>query len=222
VHANVELPAELAKVPKDERREKALRAIELVGLSGFEDHHPIRLSGGMRMRVSLARSLTLDPTTFLFDEPFGAAIMICEGAFSLMETDADNAAIIDAVARALAPGGRFIFTALNALFLLHRSIVAFTNAGAVGVVTTESRFDLMTFREHAEVTVTDDGGATKTLRTNERFYAPSEIAWLLESHGFAEIGIFGGQVGAFSRSRLPTPDDFELLVVATRTAAARS
>ena len=72
VLANVELPAELAKVPKEVRRENALKAIDLVGLSGFEEHHPIRLSGGMKMRVSLARSLTLDPTTFLFDEPFGA------------------------------------------------------------------------------------------------------------------------------------------------------
>jgi NitT/TauT family transport system ATP-binding protein len=72
VQANVELLAELHGAPKDERRRLAAEAIELVGLQGFERHVPRRLSGGMRMRVSLARSLTMKPDVFLFDEPFGA------------------------------------------------------------------------------------------------------------------------------------------------------
>jgi NitT/TauT family transport system ATP-binding protein len=72
VQANVELFAELHGASKDERRRLAAEAIELVGLQGFERHVPRRLSGGMRMRVSLARSLTMKPDVFLFDEPFGA------------------------------------------------------------------------------------------------------------------------------------------------------
>ncbi|MGN6761528.1 MAG: ABC transporter ATP-binding protein [Leifsonia sp.] len=72
VEANVELLAELGGVPRAERRAKAATAIDLVGLKGFESHLPKQLSGGMRMRTSLARSLTLDPELFLFDEPFGA------------------------------------------------------------------------------------------------------------------------------------------------------
>ncbi|WP_367281735.1 ABC transporter ATP-binding protein [Ilumatobacter sp.] len=72
VLGNVELFGELHDVPKDERRRKAHEAIQLVGLSGFENHYPKSLSGGMKMRASLARTLTLSPPVFLFDEPFGA------------------------------------------------------------------------------------------------------------------------------------------------------
>ncbi len=72
VRQNVELFTELRGLPKKEREKKSADAIQLVGLSGFEEHHPKRLSGGMRMRVSLARALTLNPSLFLFDEPFGA------------------------------------------------------------------------------------------------------------------------------------------------------
>jgi NitT/TauT family transport system ATP-binding protein len=69
---NVELPGQLTGIPKTSRRESARAAINRVGLGGFERHRPAQLSGGMRMRVSIARALTLRPKLFLFDEPFGA------------------------------------------------------------------------------------------------------------------------------------------------------
>ena len=72
VEQNVALLAELKKQPKSERDRKTTEAIARVGLDGFGDKYPHQLSGGMRMRASLARSLMMQPRVFLFDEPFGA------------------------------------------------------------------------------------------------------------------------------------------------------
>ena len=72
VRRNVELLGELHRVPAQSRRDAASSAIRTVGLAGTEDKYPRSLSGGMRMRVSLARALTMRPGVFLFDEPFGA------------------------------------------------------------------------------------------------------------------------------------------------------
>lgn len=69
---NVELFLEVDGVARAQRRERAREALRLVGLGDFERAYPAELSGGMKMRVSLARMLATDPNLMLFDEPFAA------------------------------------------------------------------------------------------------------------------------------------------------------
>jgi NitT/TauT family transport system ATP-binding protein len=69
---NVEFGLEAKGIPRRERAERARHHLDLVGLTGFEERYPHELSGGMKQRVALARSLAFDPDVLLMDEPFAA------------------------------------------------------------------------------------------------------------------------------------------------------
>ncbi len=159
-----------------------------------------------------------DARSLPFEDEFDLAIMICEGAFSLMETDEMNYRILQGAAAALRPKGKLIFTTLNALFPLYHSVKEFLDANAKegNARAAEILFDLMTFRERSTIDVEDDLGNRKELHCNERYYTPSEITWLLKSLRFETVEIFGAKLGAFSRADALTPDDFEMLVIAEK------
>ncbi|MHB8701753.1 MAG: ABC transporter ATP-binding protein [Nitrososphaerales archaeon] len=69
---NVEFGLELRNVPKQERKQRAEKYLDLVGILTFKDYYPIQISGGMQQRVSIARALALETEMVMMDEPFGA------------------------------------------------------------------------------------------------------------------------------------------------------
>ena len=153
-----------------------------------------------------------------FTDEFDLAIMLCEGAFPLMETDEMNYQILLSIANSLKPEGKLIFTTLNGLFPLFHSVKDFLESkredgnAAYG----DNSFDLMTFRDHNTTVIEDDNGMKKELQSNERYYVPSEITWLLKSLNFEIVDIFGARLGAFSRNDKLTTEDFEMLVIARK------
>jgi len=84
VRANILYGLERMGLPRDEREKRAQSFVDLVGLGGFEDSYPSQLSGGMRQRTAIARTLAFDPKILLMDEPFGA---LDAQTRSLMQTE---------------------------------------------------------------------------------------------------------------------------------------
>lgn len=159
-----------------------------------------------------------DARNLPFLQEFGLVIMVCEGAFPLMETDEMNYKILQNAANALLPDGKLILTTLNALFPLFHSVKDFLDSSAnEGDAKCDSlSFDLMTFREHSSLRVEDDLGNKKELQCNERYYSPSEITWLLKTLNFKTVDIYGAKLGAFSRDNPLSTEDFEMLIIAEK------
>jgi len=88
---NVELGLEALNIPREERRQRALKAIDMIGLDGFESAYPKELSGGMKQRVGFARALVVEPDVLVMDEPFSAldvltAEHLCSDLLALWQT----------------------------------------------------------------------------------------------------------------------------------------
>jgi NitT/TauT family transport system ATP-binding protein len=83
VERNVMLPLEVMGLPRDERRRRVARVLELVGLTDFRRRFPWQLSGGMQQRTSIARALSFEPDLLLMDEPFGALDEITRDGLTL-------------------------------------------------------------------------------------------------------------------------------------------
>ncbi len=167
------------------------------------------------LQINFARH---DARKLPFVNEFDLVIMLCEGAFPLMETDEMNFQILQNATQALKPKGKLIFTTLNGLFPLFHSVKDFLASATKegNAIYSDGSFDLMTFRERSIIHIEDDFGKKKQLECNERYYVPSEITWLLKTLNFKTVDIFGAKLGAFSRNDKLTTEDYEMLVIAEK------
>jgi len=197
--------------------ELARRGYEVVGIDLSESllARAKEKAAAQNLRIDFRKH---DARALPFSNEFDLAIMLCEGAFPLMETDEMNYRILRGAVAALRPGGKLIFTTLNGLFPLFHPLSEFFAADRKegNAEYGDHSFDLMTFRDHNTTTVVDDRGHKKKLRCNERYYVPCEITWLLTTLGFNKIDMFGARLGAFSRGDKLTTGDFEMLVIAVK------
>ena len=197
--------------------ELSKRGYEVVGIDLSESmlNHARNKASEQNLKIDFQKH---DARNLPFLHEFDLVIMLCEGAFPLMETDEMNFQILRNAANALKPKGKLIFTTLNGLFPLFHSIKEFLDSATKegSAAYSNSSFDLMTFRDHNTTYVADDFGNKKELQCNERYYVPSEITWLLKTLNFKTIDIFGASLGAFSRNDILSTEDFEMLVIAEK------
>jgi 2-polyprenyl-3-methyl-5-hydroxy-6-metoxy-1,4-benzoquinol methylase len=159
-----------------------------------------------------------DARNLPFLHQFDLVIMLCEGAFPLMETDEMNFQVLQNATNALKPKGKLIFTTLNGLFPLFHSVKDFlaSSTDSGNATYANNSFDLMTFRDYSTTYAEDDFGNKKELQCSERYYVPSEITWLLKTLNFKTVDIFGAMLGAFSRTDKLSTEDYEMLVIAEK------
>ena len=150
-------------------RELAKRGYQITGidLSESQLNRAKELADKEKLNIDFqiqdARRLT-------FQNEFDLVIMLCEGAFPLMETDEMNFQILQNATKAIKENGKLIFTTLNGLFPLFHSVKEFLTSTAENGNATydKNSFDLMTFRDYNITSIVDDFGNKKELECNEK------------------------------------------------------
>lgn len=135
-------------------------------------------------------------------DQFDVAIMLCEGAFSLMEDDEMDFLILKNIARALKPGGQLIMTAPNAAFMLAQLA--------------NDAFDLTTLRESFTLDKVNADGSQRTLACTQRYYTCPELRWLLRQAGFRRAEFFACTEGGYDRNQKLTSAHFEFGIIAEK------
>ncbi|MCR4438292.1 MAG: methyltransferase domain-containing protein [bacterium] len=156
-------------------------------------------------KVHLVRA---DARALPFAGNFDVAFSLCEGAFGILESDADNRRVLSEVHRALRPGGRFLLNALHAAFAFRRP-------------EGDEHLDVERCVGYWTERGVDEQGREFSLACSNRYYTCPEIKLLLEMAGFEVVEIWGALAGSFER-RPVRLDDFEMLVLARKPAVGKA
>mgnify|MGYP006277500833 CR=1 FL=1 len=138
-----------------------------------------------------------------FREKFDAVLMLCEGGFSLVETDAMDREILAGIFRALKPGGGLWFTAPSAV-------------GMLADLEAHPDFDPVTFREEFTLDIEGRDGNPQTLACSQRYYIFPELKCILEHLGFTQVKFFAVTGSGYQRGVPLSGDHFELGVSAVK------
>jgi len=143
-----------------------------------------------------------DARKLKYQEEFDAAIMLCEGAFSLMEEDQMDRLILANTFRALRADGKLILTAPNAVFMVTQQ--------------SDVSFDPVTFRETFKLEKIVPDGRKVMLDCTQRYYTCPELTWLLRQVGFKTVEFFACTKAGYNRDSKPDKKHFEVGAIATK------
>ncbi len=158
-------------------------------------------------RIAKAENLNVDLIQFdarelKYQKEFDAAIMLCEGAFSLMEEDQMDRLILVNIYRALRAKGKLILTAPNAVHMLTQQ--------------SDISFNPITFRETFKLEKTIPDGRKKMLDCTQRYYTCPELNWLLRQVGFKTVEFFACTKAGYDHDAKPDKKQFELGAIAVK------
>lgn len=143
-----------------------------------------------------------DARTMFFDDPFDAALSLCEGAFGIMDNDEQNTAILKNIYRSLRHHGKLLLNVLNASFIFRHP-------------EQDTCFDPNTNIGYWEEKFITENGTQETLLCSNRYYTFPEIKLILRNLGFTVLDGFGCSPGNFQRRAIEL-DDFEMLILAIK------